>query len=105
MDGYATPYLFWANDAARDVLGCDLTGDAPTISPCFLMNVLFDQLGWEGSAYMQYTDTVRARLPVIHTSGLYLVDGALTDTLSAEDQAILDEFRCVQYYYRRNFQN
>ncbi|MBR3866454.1 MAG: LTA synthase family protein [Butyricicoccus sp.] len=105
MDGYATPYLFWANDAARDVLGCDLTGDAPTISPCFLMNELFDRLGWEGSAYMQYTDTVRARLPVIHTSGLYLVDGTLTDTLSAEDQAILDEFRCVQYYYRRNFFN
>ena len=104
-DGYETPYLFWANDAAREVLGHDMTGEAPTLSPCFLMNELFDRLGWGKPAYMQYTDTVRERLPVLHTSGLYLVDGALTDTLSAEDQAILDEFRRVQYYYRRNFQN
>ena len=102
-DGYQTPYLFWANDAAREALGHDMTGDAPTISPCFLMNELFKQLGWEGPSYMQYTDTVRDRLPVIHTSGRYLVDGTVTDTLSADDQAILDEFRCVQYYYRRNF--
>lgn len=104
-DGYEVPYLFWANDAARAVLGHDMIGEGPTLSPCFLMNELFKQLGWEGPAYMQYTDTVRERLPVIHISDLFLVEGALTDTLSGEDQAILDEFRCVQYYYRRNFQN
>ena len=103
-DGYETPYLFWANDAARGVLGRDMTGQGPTLSPCFLMNELFDRLGWEGPAYMQYTDAVRERLPVLHTSGLYLADGVLTNTLSAEDRAMLDEFRCVQYYYRRNFQ-
>lgn len=103
-DGYETPYLFWANDAARKALGRDLMGAGPNLSPCFLMNELFAQLGWEGPAYMQYTDAVRARLPVIHTSGRYLVDGTVTDTLSTEDQALLDEFCRVQYYYRRNFQ-
>ena len=97
------PYLFWANGAARAALGSDFVGQGPDLSPCFLMNELFEQCGWDGPGYMQYTDTVRERLPVLHTSGRYLIDGALTDTLSEGDAALRDQFRNVQYYYRRHF--
>ena len=65
---YATEYLFWANDAAKAVLGTDLVGQGPEISPCFLMNVLFEQLGWDGPGFMKLTNEVKAQLPVLHTT-------------------------------------
>ena len=65
---YATEYLFWANDAAKAILGTDLVGQGPEISPCFLMNVLFEQLGWEGPGFMKLTNEVKAQLPVLHTT-------------------------------------
>lgn len=65
---YATEYLFWANDAAKAVLGTDLVGQGPEISPCFLMNVLFEQLGWDGPGFMKLTNEIKAQLPVLHTT-------------------------------------
>ena len=79
-------------------------GEGPDLSPCFLMNELFEQCGWDGPAYMQYTDTVRARLPVCHTSGRYLADGTVTGALAGDDQELYTQFRGVQYYYRRHFE-
>ena len=95
---YGTDYLFWANDAARAVLGTDLVGEGPEISPCFLMNVLFDQLGWEGPGYMKLTDEVMAQTPALHNTGRTLVNGSLTDTLSESQQALVDQMIRVQYY-------
>ena len=45
---YSVPYLIWANDAARRVLGDRFTGQGETISPSFLMAELFDRCGWDG---------------------------------------------------------
>ena len=73
-------------------------GQGPEISPCFMMNVLFDQLGWEGPGYMKLTDEVMAQIPALHNTGRYLVDGALTDTLTASQQTLRDRMACVQYY-------
>ena len=95
---YGTDYLFWANDAAKAVLGTELVGEGPEISPCFLMNVLFDQLGWEGPGYMKLTDEVMAQTPVLHNTGRALVDGTLTDTLTESQQTLRDRMTCVQYY-------
>ena len=91
---YATDYLIWANDAAKSVLGHDFVGIGPDISPCFLMNVLFDQLGWEGPGYMKLTDEVMAQTPVLHNTGRALVDGTLTES----QQTLRDRMTCVQYY-------
>ena len=44
-------------------------GRGPDISPCFLMNVLFEQLGWTGDAYMQAVEDCWKELPVIHNYG------------------------------------
>lgn len=108
VDGFynhwATPYLIWANPAAKEVLGNEFTGRGPDISPCFLMNVLFDQCGWEGDAYMQAVYDCWQALPVIHTSGLSLTaDGILTGQLSPEDQALAQQFSWLEYYRSTHF--
>lgn len=46
------------------------------------MNELFAQCGWEGPAFLQLADTVKETVPVVHSSGLYLEDGVLTDSLT-----------------------
>lgn len=95
---YATDYLIWANDAAKEVLGTDFVGTGPDISPCFLMNVLFDQCGWEGPGYTALTDEVMAATPLLHTTKRYMADGVLTDTLTQEQQLLVDQMTQVQYY-------
>ena len=67
------------------------------------MNVLFSQLGWDGTAYMKFMNDALSSLPVINTSGFYLVDGEVTDSISG---SLLDQKQtidAVQYYMRRNF--
>ena len=101
---YSTRYLFWANDAAKACLDREFQGEGPTISPNYLMTLLFDLCGWEGSAYLQATREIMAQIPVINTAtGLYVEDGTLTDRLSAEGEALMTRFRQLQYYYRKNF--
>ena len=90
---YATEYLFWANDAAKAALGTELVGQGPEISPCFLMNVLFEQCGWEGPGYMKLTNEVMARRPIIHTTQL-----SLTDDLTQEQLQLTQQMLCAQYY-------
>lgn len=94
----STPYLIWANTAAKEQIGNDFTGNAPTISPCYLMNILFEEIGWEGPAYMQYTSSIMGRLPVIYTNGRYIEDGTYTNELSYSGKELLKEYEFLQYY-------
>ena len=100
---YATKYLIWANDAAKEVLGHEIIGTGPDISPCYLMNVLFDRLGWEGDSYMQYMSDMMEVLPVIHSSGIFFEYGKYTTHLEVETKALYDELLCVEYYRFENF--
>lgn len=101
---YSTRYLIWANDAAKEVLGRDFTGEGPTISPNFLMNEVFRQCGWEGPAFMQATRQLMDRVPVMNTStGLYVEDGSLTGFLSPEGLALVEDYNILQYDWRRHF--
>ncbi|MGM9629904.1 sulfatase-like hydrolase/transferase [Butyricicoccus sp.] len=104
LNHFTTPYFFWANSAAKDVLGSDFTGEGDTISPCFLMNDLFEALGWTGDAYMQYTRSVRETCPILSANLAYKIDGTFTRELTEDQQAVVDEFNCVQYYRRKNFE-
>ncbi len=72
---YSTPYLIWANTAAKRTLGRDFAGDGGDFSPCLLMEELFDCCGWEGPAFMQLAREVRAFSPLLHWRGIFLVDG------------------------------
>ena len=96
---WSTPYLIWANEAAKAAVGRDIAGEGPDISPCFLMNVLFEQLGWTGDAYMQAADPCRAQLPVIHSHGARLTAaGELTAQLPPEQKELARRFLCLSYY-------
>ena len=97
-DYYSTPYLIWANSAARAVLDNDFVGDGGDFSPCFLMEEVFDQCGWEGPGFMQLSRQLREITPLVHTQGLYWQDGGLTDALPPEEDAFYQDFLCAQYY-------
>ena len=101
---YETEYLIWGNDAAKEILGSELVGEGPSISPCFLMNVLFKQCGWEGPAYQKVTDTVMETTPVISAKSLYMEQGHLVseELLSAEAQENLRKMRWSEYYLARH---
>lgn len=101
---YCTEYMFWANDAAKKTLGCDFTGQGPMVSPCFLMNVLFDLCGWEGPGYQKLTDQVMAQLPIVSTKDRCCENGTLTAAASLSDanKALLDEMIFAQYYLTKD---
>ena len=101
---YATRYLIWANDAAKDVLGNNFTGEGPDLGPYFLMNQVFRLCGWEAPAFVQATQQVMDRVPVHNTpTGLYVEQGVLTGSLTPEGQALVEDYDILQYYYRSHF--
>lgn len=101
---YATRYLIWANDAAKKSLGGSFTGEGPDVSSCFLMNLLFDQLGWKGNAWTQATNDIWQEIPVLTDVGRYVRNGELTADLDGEGQRVLKTYLDLQYYYSTHFQ-
>lgn len=100
---YSTRYLIWANGAAKAVLDNDFVGEGPDVSSCFLMNLLFDQCGWQGDAWAQATTEIWRTLPVLTTVGRYVQSGCLTETLDEAGQAALQTFQSLEYYYGTHF--
>lgn len=100
---FSTRYLIWANDAARELLGSDVQGEGPDVSPCYLMNLVFQQLGWEGPPFMQAMDEMMAVFPVVSIKGRYVVDGLLTDEIPPERADMFQQFLYLQQYWRDEF--
>ena len=71
---FSTPYLIWANPTAKRTLGRSFLGYGGDISPCFLMEELFDCCVWEGPGFLQLAREVRALLPLVHDRGRFLVN-------------------------------
>lgn len=101
-DYYATPYLIWANSAAKEVLGSDFTGSGGDFSPCFLMPKVFDLCGWTGPGFMQLARQVREITPLVHERGLYLSDGQITDALPQGQQDFVARFLWAEYWRENN---
>ena len=100
---YSTRYLIWANSAAKAAIGHDFVGEGDMVSSCFLMNEVFEALGWEGSAWTQAADDLRETLPVLTSLGRYVENGALTEDLSPQGQAALEKYRWMEYYLSETF--
>lgn len=100
---YTTRYLIWANNAAKEIIGHDVKGEGPAISPCYLMNVLFDQVGWEGPGFMQVMDEMMEVFPVVSTKGRYMVDGGLAGSIPSQYAEQFKKFRHTQFYWRSEF--
>lgn len=106
MNYYCTRYVIWANDAAKKVLGNDFTGEGPDISPNFLMNLVFQECGWEGPAFLQYTNEVMEKLPAIQTNSVCLTaEGEVKRELEDELAETRREYLCEQYYMQQEFQH
>ena len=101
-DYYATPYLIWANSAAKEVLDSDFTGSGGDFSPCFLMPKVFDLCGWTGPGFMQLARQVREITPLVHERGLYLSGGQITDALPQGQQDFVNRFLWAEYWRENN---
>lgn len=102
---YSTEYVIWMNDAAREKLG--ITGRravGPTISPCYLMNVLFRTLGWgKGPSYLQAMGEMMEIFPVCSTVGRTGRVGALLpDVPDAQAEQYL-RLRSLSWYWQTHF--
>lgn len=99
---YATPYLIWANPAAKELLGSNFTGRGRDISPCFLMTELFDLCGWEGPGFMQMAREIREISPLLHSRGLFLRGDTLTDVLPSPENETYMNYLRAQYYREKD---
>ena len=97
-DYLATPYVIWANAAAKALLQNDFSGIGPTVSPGYMMNILFDELGWDGPAFMSFTRKAMTNIPVICARGGYIEEDSYRRKLSETGSAMLNEYRLLQYY-------
>lgn len=106
LNYYTTPYIIWANDAAKARCQSDFTGEGPTLSPSLLMNQVFQLAGWKGDPFTQYTADFMAKtgITAVHRQDRYVKDNHLTDALSEEDAQAVLEWKRVQYYWRSHFQ-
>ena len=97
---YTTPYIIWANDAAKEILDNDFTGFGGDISPCFLMNKVFDLCGWKGNAFMKASNTVYAVTDIVSADGYFRENGELATALSDEAKTIYNDYRKIEYYWQ-----
>lgn len=100
---YSTRYLIWANDAAEEIIGHKIEGEGPEISPCYLMNLIFQQLDWEGPAFVQAMNDMMEIFPVVTTNGRYVVDGVLTDSIPKEREVMFRDLTYLQQYWQSEF--
>ena len=105
LNYYSTEYVIIANDSAKKMLKNTFEGEGPETSPCFLMNVLFDNLGYEGNAYMQFTDGIMKKIPVVNSVGVIDENGKFVtvDELDGKLMRIYDMFKNVSYYESTEF--
>lgn len=98
---YSTRYIIWANDAAKEILGNDFSGEGPAIGPYFLMNQVFELCGWRGPSYLQALNDISEEVQVVNASGVCMKDGQFVkETDVAANQAIT-QYRHLEYYQRK----
>ncbi len=102
---YETPYIIWANDAAKKTLGNEFVGKGDDISPCFLMNQFFELAGYKGDEFMKISNELyNSSIDVVNTY-YYRENGQLTNQLSAEGEKAYDKYLRLQYFRRTNYFN
>ncbi len=104
---YNTPYLIWANDAAKEALDNDFLGNGGSFSPCYLMLKLFELCGYEGDGYMQLLRECYEHLDVISQCSFarrYREPGSILSLeVSEEGKTALDRLYKAQYYRMRHW--
>jgi phosphoglycerol transferase MdoB-like AlkP superfamily enzyme len=99
---YETPYIVWANEAARAVLPGDFSGEGGDFSPFLLMPRVFDECGWGGDGYMKACRELSDTLDVVHVSGAVRENGKLEREPSAPAAEELQKLQYLQYYLMKD---
>ena len=98
---FSTPYIIWANAAAKETLGNDFVGEGGDFSPAFLMTRVFDLAGWGGDEFVKISRELQESIDVVNTmTGLVRENGVLTDTLTPEGSAAFAKYKRLEYYRR-----
>ncbi|MGM9521128.1 MAG: sulfatase-like hydrolase/transferase, partial [Oscillospiraceae bacterium] len=101
---YSTPYIIWANDAAKAATGGSFTGDGGDMSSCFLMDRIFTECGWGRSAYMQLNHRLYELTNIVSSSsGYYNIDGQLTKDPGGDAGELIRELQFAEYYMKNEF--
>lgn len=95
---YATPYVIYANEAARELFGSDFAEPGGDFSPCFLMAKVFDECGWEGPGFMQLQREMREVSPLMSSNGWRMQNGQLTMELDGTAEDENERYLRAQYY-------
>jgi hypothetical protein len=101
---YTTPYIIWANNAARatfKLTSGNFTGNGGDFSSCFLMNKLFAMCGWGGNAYMKATNNLLKYTDIVSSAtGYFRENGVLENRLSPEGKTAYFEARAAEYFLK-----
>ena len=97
------PWLLGKRKAAKAALGQDFTGEGGDISPCFLMERLFDACGWTGDRFMQLQRATSAVSPLMHEDGYRMIDGVITTDVEGTAADVCERYLCAQYYREHHF--
>ena len=96
---YNTPYVIWANEAAKMVLGNDFSGEGEDFSPAFLMPKVFELCGFSDSVVANELMELYRALPVVHVSGRFREGDDLSYDISGEARGALSRFLNLQHYF------
>jgi len=96
---YCTPYIFYANEAAKKALGKDFTGEGNTVSPVFLFNELFEYIGIKGPQYMNYMQSIKDEYDVINVT--YLGKDGKYINRAEKNYEKLTQRQWVEYYLKK----
>ncbi|MDD7363423.1 MAG: LTA synthase family protein [Peptoniphilus sp.] len=101
LNYYTTPYVIWANPAAKAKLGLDFEGEGPDLSPFLLMKYLFEYMDWPLDAMMQVQNDYLKDATVFHTP--LLRDGKGYRHIDGDPELLemIRQYRCMEYY-RKN---
>ena len=102
LNYYATPYIIWGNNAAKERTEKSLVGRGKDISPNFLMTELFNHLGWEGNEFMSYQREFMEYIDVLNPV-YYKEDGEYTLELSDQSKERYDRYINFEYYMSHEF--
>ncbi|HHX68444.1 MAG TPA: LTA synthase family protein, partial [Gallicola sp.] len=98
LNYYEVPYLIYGNTVAKDVFNKSFVGEVKTISPNYLMNELFEYLGWKGNIYNQKISEFKNKLPVLNNN-YYKYKNNWVNNKNDEINKIYNDYLNVNYHY------
>jgi hypothetical protein len=101
---YNTPYVIYANAAAKKRLNTQFKTQGATISPMYILPTIFQHAGWQGSQYMQAVSKIQQTIPVFGLNkDMYKGKFTAPTDLPADVQKQIQQFLITQYYVQTNF--